>query len=59
MSGNHSVGGLAGRSAGEITSCHAASVVTGTGHGVGGLVGDNEGTISSSYAVGPVTGEDF
>jgi hypothetical protein len=56
------VGGLAGSSAGKITSSYSTGSVTGTGICVGGLVGRNSwrtGTIASSYSTGAVSGQGY
>ena len=63
VTGNGSVGGLAGRNDGEIMHSHVTtSTIAGSfdgDRGVGGLVGDNEGgEIRASYAVATVSGVD-
>ncbi len=71
VQGRNSVGGLVGRSGGQIMTCYAMGPVTGSGvteisdvgvGGVGGLVGENSwglsethGTIHDCYATGAVT----
>ena len=63
VSGELSVGGLAGASYGTITNCHATCSVSCSGSeflwpGVGGLVGGSYfgGTISNCYSTGSVSG---
>ena len=65
VTGNGSVGGLAGRSDGEIIHSHVTTSTIAGGfdpglyRGVGGLVGDNGGgEIRASYAVATVSGVD-
>ena len=48
VSGGSEVGGLVGRSKGEIMASYATGVVSGDTK-VGGLVGDNRGTVIASY----------
>ncbi|MFP6849988.1 MAG: MBG domain-containing protein [Pseudomonas sp.] len=56
VSGNNVVGGLVGRSSGNISNAYATGSVSGTYY-VGGLVGQNFfGTISTAYATGSVSG---
>ena len=55
VTGNNSVGGLAGRNLGQITASYTTGRVTGQ-RDVGGLVGKNYGTITASYATGRVSG---
>ncbi|MFJ6328791.1 MULTISPECIES: beta strand repeat-containing protein, partial [unclassified Rhizobium] len=54
--GHSNVGGLAGYSAGSITSSFATNTVTGGSDNIGGLVGYNRGSVTSSYATGTVVG---
>ena len=55
MSGQNTVGGLAGGNWGTIIGSHAVSEVSGRAS-VGGLTGRSSGPISSSYATGDVSG---
>ena len=48
VSGGGSVGGLVGRSSGEVRASYATGQVSGDAK-VGGLVGDNRGTVTASY----------
>ena len=48
VSGSGSVGGLVGRSGGEVRASYATGAVTGNNK-TGGLVGDNRGTVTASY----------
>ena len=54
-SGSGSVGGLVGRSEGQIIDGYAHGIVTGR-TGVGGLVGVNLGAITNCHAIGRVQG---
>lgn len=58
VTGLQFVGGLAGRSIGQITGCHVTGVVSlsGSGRAVGGLVGCNYARISACSASCTVTG---
>lgn len=64
VSGRWEVGGLAGHSAGMISSCHTMGTVTGNSS-VGGLVGKNMnttvggGTISASHSAAIVSGSGY
>lgn len=58
VTGEMSVGGLAGYSTGNITQSYATGSVTGQ-FVVGGLAGQSSAIISQSYATGDITGEDF
>ena len=55
VTGDVSVGGLAGRNDGAIESCYTVTTVSGDSS-VGGLVGFCTGSISSCFATGTVTG---
>ena len=52
------IGGLVGRSRGDIMNSYATAAVTGTSNYIGGLVGqnENEANIINSYASGAVSG---
>jgi hypothetical protein len=56
IKGESNVGGLVGRSTGEITACSSTGSVTG-GCDVGGLVGENTGRINSCYFSGIIDGQ--
>jgi Leucine-rich repeat (LRR) protein len=57
ISGRSGVGGLVGYTAGSLSNCYSACVVSGTGHFVGGLVGEvDKGNVSNCYSTGVVTG---
>lgn len=58
VSGHTFVGGLAGRSIGQIALCHVSGVVSGNANSraVGGLVGINYGRVTSCYTTDTVTG---
>ena len=49
VSGSNIVGGLVGRSSGEVKASYATGAVSATNTKVGGLVGDNRGTVADSY----------
>ena len=50
VSGSGSVGGLVGRSSGEVRASYATGAVSSTSTSkVGGLVGDDRGTVTASY----------
>jgi|GEM_PF-845083 len=56
VTGNEYVGGVVGKSAGEIDRSWVSGDVTGDDY-VGGLVGHTAGTVAESYAEGTVTGD--
>ena len=56
VTGTNAVGGLAGRSQGDINNCYAKGTVIGKGIAVGGLVGYNISSINNCYATGTVKG---
>ena len=49
VSGGNIVGGLVGRSSGEVRGSYATGAVSATNTKVGGLVGDGNGTVTDSY----------
>jgi hypothetical protein len=55
VTGNSSVGGLAGSSTGTASNSYAAGSVAGSEY-IGGLVGYSTGTVSDSYSSANVTG---
>ena len=57
VTGNSSVGGLAGSNSGAISNSFTTGTVTGNGGAVGGLVGNSNGAITSSYSNANVTGK--
>jgi hypothetical protein len=57
VTGDNSVGGLAGKNSGTVSNSYSTGNVTGT-RWVGGLVGVNLGTVSNSYSGGGVTGNE-
>jgi len=57
VTGGSYVGGLVGRSAGDVSNSVSSGTVTGT-DSVGGLVGSSLRAISNSYSTGTVTGEE-
>ena len=60
ITGNWTVGSLAGHNYGSITNCHSTGSVSGHGWIVGGLVGANEhvGIVSNSHCSNSVTGDE-
>jgi hypothetical protein len=56
ITGDESVGGLAGYNEGVVVSCSSAGSVTGKVF-AGGLVGQNFGTVSNSHFTGTVAGD--
>jgi filamentous hemagglutinin family protein len=56
VSGNNSVGGLAGINLGTISNSYATGSVTGAGNDIGGLVGVNQGAINGSNSAVDVNG---
>jgi hypothetical protein len=58
ITGDCSVGGLAGRNMGSVTNSSSDGNVSGINRSVGGLVGHNRGTVSNSYSTASVTGDD-
>lgn len=50
------IGGLAGKSDGNVINCHATGAVTGSGFGTGGLIGYASTVVSCCYATGSVSG---
>ncbi|MDO1583464.1 beta strand repeat-containing protein [Rhizobium oryzicola] len=62
ITGQYTVGALAGYNGGTISGSYATGTVAGDGassNGIGGLVGSNNGTISQSYASVAVSGGAF
>jgi len=57
VSGDSSVGGLAGESRSSISGCYSTCSVTGEFR-VGGLAGANLGSVSNSYSMGTVIGDE-
>jgi len=64
VKGKNNIGGLAGRSNGEISKCYYVGDVVGyeessysESHRVGGIAGTNRGTINNSYSAGTVSGD--
>ena len=55
VTGESTVGGLAGKNSGTITDCCIIGSVSGCGN-VGGLVGENSGTLTECYSTGAVSG---
>jgi parallel beta-helix repeat protein len=56
VTGIHDVGGLAGRSLGEINNCYSTGSVSG-GRYVGGLVGSFAGLVTNCYSAGNIVYE--
>ena len=56
ITGDSTVGGLAGTMRGTISASHAEGEVSGSGDDVGGLVGRSGGTINAGYAAVTVSG---
>jgi hypothetical protein len=57
VTGNSSIGGLAGRNYGTVSNSYATGSVIGNEY-VGGLVGFSSGNVSNSYSSGSVTGSE-
>ncbi len=55
VSGNLTVGGVAGANEGTLKGCYHSGAVSGS-EGVGGVVGRNENTVTSSWHSGSVSG---
>jgi hypothetical protein len=58
VTGNESVGSLAGANFGTVNNSYSTGSVSG-GTYVGGLVGGSNGTVSNSYSTGSVTGNNL
>jgi hypothetical protein len=56
ITGQSSVGILAGANSGTLSNCYTTGTVTGSSFNIGGLVGSNAGTVSNCYAIATVTG---
>ena len=56
ITGDNSVGGLAGINGEIISNCYSTGDVTGGGRRTGGLIGHNFGSVSNSYSTADVEG---
>jgi len=58
VTGNGSIGGLAGQNYGTVSNSYSIGSVIGSSS-VGGLLGHNMGTVRNSYSTGTVTGDGY